>query len=1224
MCEGDAFIAKLDTTKSGAAGLDYFTYLGGSNADTGLGIALDPSLNVYITGSANSQDFPVTYAVFQSTYGGGNSDAFVSKLNPAGTGTSDLVYSTYLGGSNTDTGTSIAVDVNGDAFVAGQTCSADFPLSNPLQPVYGGNCDAFASEVVITVGISLSPAGLIFPPQATNATSAPLTVTLSNGDATLTINSITLTGADPSDFAFTDNCGSTVAANAQCTFSVTFTPTVAGTLTADLTIVDSAPGSPQLVSLSGTATPSAVATLTPTTLTFGNQPINVASPAQTIHLTNTGTAALTVSNLTASGDFSETNNCTVPLQPTTDCVINVTYTPLVPGPSTGAVTITDNAPTSPQIVLVTGNGIQQASAILSPTVLAFATQTVNTTSAPQVVTLTNSGSQSLSITSISASAGFGETNTCGTTLAIAASCSINVTFTPTAAGIVTGAVTLTDNAPNSPQTITLSGTGQLAPLVTLSPASITFSNQNVGTTSTPQTLTMTNSGSATMTITSIAATGNFAQTNNCGSSLAALASCTISVTFSPTSAGTLYGSVTITDNASNSPQTEVLEGVGVAVPAVTLTPGSLTFATQTVNTTSPAQAVQLQNTGSAALSITSITASSSFAATNTCGTSLAVNAICVISVTFTPTTAGVVTGSVTIVDNAPNPNSQQTITLSGTGQLAPLVSLAPASITFSNQNVGTTSTAQTLTMTNSGTAALTIASIAATGNFAQTNNCGSSLAAAASCAINVTFSPTSPGTLYGSVTITDNAFNSPQTEVLEGVGVATPAATVSASSLTFSSQTVSTTSAVQTVQLQNTGSSTLSITSITASSGFAATNTCGTSLAVNATCVINVTFSPTAAGTVGGSVTIVDNASNSPQTIALTGTGQLAPLVTLSPASITFGNQNVGTASAPQTLTLTNSGSAALTIGLIQTTGNFAQTNNCGASLAVSASCTVNVTFSPAQPGNLYGTISITDNAFNSPQTEILAGVGIAVPAVTATPASLSFGSQQVSTTSAAQTVSLQNTGSAALTITSITTTSGYAEANTCGASLAVNATCVISVTFSPATSGTVNGALTITDNAVNSPQVIALTGSGELVPLVSLSPLNLTFGSTQSPQNIGSTSAPQTVTLTDVGSAPLVITSVTPTGDFAETNTCGASVAAGKSCTISVTFSPTAPGNRYGTVTITDNASNSPQTLQLAGVGESAPLVNVTPTNLNLAARPSARRARLRPFKSRTLARRR
>ncbi len=202
VCEGDAFVAKLNPSLSGAASLLYFTYLGGSLADSATGVALDSNDNVYLTGKTVSSNaalipFPITVGVFQPVYGGGNADAFVAELNLTNPPSTALVYSTYLGGSNTDTGNGIALDTSGDAFVTGQTCSTDFPLANPLQPTPGGNCDAFVSKIVAAGGVALNPAGLIFPNQIVNTPSTPQTVTLTNGgSAALSITSIAVTGDD--------------------------------------------------------------------------------------------------------------------------------------------------------------------------------------------------------------------------------------------------------------------------------------------------------------------------------------------------------------------------------------------------------------------------------------------------------------------------------------------------------------------------------------------------------------------------------------------------------------------------------------------------------------------------------------------------------------------------------------------------------------------------------------------------------------------------------------------------------------------------------------------------------------------------------------------------------------------------------------------------------------------------------------------------------------------
>jgi hypothetical protein len=260
----------------------------------------------------------------------------------------------------------IAVDstsaTTGAAYIAGQTCSQDFPLANPLQAAPGGNCDAFISKVEILDGLEMNPAGLVFNGQSLNTTSQPQMVTVTNGDVAETIGSITITGANPGDFAQTNTCGSSIAPGSQCTISVTFTPTVAGIRKAQVDVVCptcGASGITYVLNLTGTTS---TLTLSAANLAFGQQQVGVAGSSQSITATNNGTVPIAFTSITASGDFAETDNCTkVPLQPTTNCVISVTYSPTTAGSSVGALTLTDNAPGSPQVVLLTGTGFGQQS-----------------------------------------------------------------------------------------------------------------------------------------------------------------------------------------------------------------------------------------------------------------------------------------------------------------------------------------------------------------------------------------------------------------------------------------------------------------------------------------------------------------------------------------------------------------------------------------------------------------------------------------------------------------------------------------------------------------------------------------------------------------------------------------------------------------------------------------------------------------------------------------------
>jgi hypothetical protein len=160
---------------------------------------------------------------------------------------------------------------------------------------------------------------------------------------------------------------------------------------------------------------------------------------------------------------------------------------------------------------------------------------------------------------------FTQTNDCGTSVAAGASCTFSVTFAPTASGNRSASLSITDNAGGSPQQVSLTGTG-VGPMATLNPTSLSFRNRKVGTTSKAKTTQLKNTGNATLTISSIAITGtnasDFSQTNNCPSSLAAGAQCNINLKFSPTATGTRTASLSISDNAANSPQTASLTGTG--------------------------------------------------------------------------------------------------------------------------------------------------------------------------------------------------------------------------------------------------------------------------------------------------------------------------------------------------------------------------------------------------------------------------------------------------------------------------------------------------------------------------------------------------------------------------------------------------------------------------------------------------------------------------------------
>jgi len=422
-----------------------------------------------------------------------------------------------------------------------------------------------------------------------------------------------------------------------------------------------------------------------------------------------------------------------------------------------------------------------------------------------------------------------------------------------------------------------------------------------------------------------------------------------------------------------------------------------------------------------------------------------------------------------------------------------------------------------------------------------------------------------------------------------------PTFTPSPQTLTFSSQVAGTTSATKAVTLKNTSAGSVSINSIGATGNFGvASNTCGSSLGAGASCTVNINFTPSISGSLTGSLAISDSAPDSPQTVALSGTGSL-PL-TISPATLAFGTATVGHTTAAKTVTLTNNESSTLSFSF-SASGNYAVSSTgttCAASLASKAKCNIAVTFTPTANGSINGALAITDAAGFSPQLVGLSGTGSGggTAPLTFTPTTLTFTAQAVGTTSAAKSLTVKNNSASSLTLTTIATSGDFSATGSgskpCAANLilAASATCTLNVTFSPAlgSSGTINGAVVITDNAAINQQILDAKGTSAL-PLA-FAPATLTFAA----QTVATTSAAQTVTLTNNLSSAVSPT-ITGSGDFAAapggTTPCTSSLAGKAHCTFTVTFTPSAVGTRTASVTVTDSATPSVQTMSVSGTGQ-------------------------------------
>jgi len=317
-------------------------------------------------------------------------------------------------------------------------------------------------------------------------------------------------------------------------------------------------------------------------------------------------------------------------------------------------------------------------------------------------------------------------------------------------------------------------------VVLLSPTGLAFGNLNVGGTSATQTISLNNVGSAALTGVTIATdSNNFTISNNtCGMSVAAGATCTFAVAFTPQaqSLGLIQGLVNITDNAGDSPQPVTLSGTAINGPFAGISPLNLFFAPEAAGVTSPPQTVTITNTGTAPLTFVSVGltfANSDFNVTTTCiSASIPVNGTCTITVTWTAPPAGTLLPEADLIKLQNNGQNGGTQFVGLVGGVTSTISVMPPSLTFGNQPVNTTSTAQTVTILNTGSVPVTIPSIVAPAGFTETDNCVTSggLSPATSCTINVTFTPTSAMLFTRNLTITDSAQGSPHTVMLSGTG----------------------------------------------------------------------------------------------------------------------------------------------------------------------------------------------------------------------------------------------------------------------------------------------------------------------------------------------------------------------------------------------------------------------------------------------------------------------
>src|SRR5438445_5878776 len=526
-----------------------------------------------------------------------------------------------------------------------------------------------------------------------------------------------------------------------------------------------------------------------TSLNFGSV-LEGSSASQYGTLSNSGRGTVTIEQASVYRAAFSISGLSLPLtlSPGASAGFTVLFTPNAADSITGSVTFFSDAVNSPTTIALSGAGVAPSPQIsLSPAAFNFGNIGVGS-SASQMVTASNAGTATLTISQAAVTGtGFNLSRlTLPVSLPAGTSIAFTVTFAPQAAGTTSGSVTLTSDAPNSPTSVALSGTG-VQPQLSITPGSVSFGNVVDGTTNT-QTIQLTNSGNAHLTVSQAAVSGSGLTVSGLALPLALSPgqSANFNLAFSPASATSITGSVSLASNAPSSPMAIPLSGTGVAATFLLgANPTSLSYGNVNVAGNSSLTAT-LTNTGNSNVTVSSVTATGTgFSSSGvSAGTTLAPNQSVTLNVAFAPAVAGSVTGSVSVASNATN--SPTVLSLSGAA-VQPQVPVVPTCVTVGKVVVGTTNT-QTIQLTNSGTATLTVSQAAVSGSGFTITGLALplTLTPGQSGNFNLAFSPASAAGVTASVSLASDAPASPTTIAVSATGVAaTLQLPASATSLAF-------------------------------------------------------------------------------------------------------------------------------------------------------------------------------------------------------------------------------------------------------------------------------------------------------------------------------------------------------------------------------------------------------------------------------------------------------
>jgi Beta-propeller repeat len=909
----NVFLSKLDPT---GQALVFSTYIGGNSFDVARGVALDPDGNAYITGIANSTNFPTTPGAFMTSCGSpiGCNSPFAAKFDSDG----NLVYSTFTGPSGVPWG--IAADSAGQAYITGWTSARDFPMVKAFQLVCPGLCNFVqklnteGSDLVFSTFLGVAPSsftqpggGIAVDPQQSayvvgvTTSDFPLKNPIQPGPRSPQSGFLTKFTPEGNDLVYSTFLGGSAPTSALAvavdqdgnayvagtTQSLDFPASPDGFLSiCPFRTSPTSCDNPQLfvVKVDPTGNQFLYSSVLGNT-TFGNVGLALDSEGTAWVVGGTASPSFPIvdpiqSTLQQGTPFSQ--DAFVAALGSQGCPIFSTY---LGGSSTqeqGSGIALDGSGNVYVVGTIQGTDFRSDFPIVDPfqqephgvIIAKISRQEISGLSlAPRrspFLTLRNVSSVPFNIASIHASENFDLQENCPSTLDGGGSCII--TLQGKNDGQDSGTVTIASTAPGSPHTFTIakarSGDFVGSHLIE-SPRSLRFPTQLVGTISDPQTITIQNIGTAWASVDNILTFGPFRQTNTCNSILEAGESCEIDVTYAPNGSGTSFGSVAIVHDGFQ--REDLFLGGAEIRNGLEVFPSTVDFGVQYGGLPPLVRTITLTNVSSAPLGVTGISATGEFRQMNNCTDMLAPHNTCHIGVSFAPIGNGNRAGALNVVHNGPG--GAQTVTLAGTAKILSDLSVSPLELDLGPVLVGFTSNPQSVTLKNVSNAALNILSVSTSAaEFAQTNNCPASLALGASCTVNVTFTPSAPGDASGRLTVQHSGMGTPQVLSLAGKGQT--ALYFVPSQVDFGEQKVGTTSSQHFLSIGNQGVAPVTFTSFSASGDFQIVeNPCPNPLPRFFGCALQIVFTPTDAGLRTGAVTIIASDSPQPHVIPLTGIG---------------------------------------------------------------------------------------------------------------------------------------------------------------------------------------------------------------------------------------------------------------------------------------------------------------------------------------------------------------